>query len=117
MKLVDFLVYLLQTHAKTLKRLSALFGEELFFEILEQSAENSQSQPFLFTLNADGFDPPKNKIHRHAYMEIEGVVRELKLPEVLEFHLWSYPFYRCHLGNSCGSHRGGKRQLHLGHDQ
>jgi hypothetical protein len=40
------------------------------------------------------FQSPQNDHYSSPYAEIEGAVREFKLPSPLEFHLWAYPHYR-----------------------
>jgi hypothetical protein len=99
-KLIDFLISLLQTHAQTLKRLAALLGEEDFLDLLETAGENEPTSEFQFHLNSNWFEAPTSKTHRQAYGELEGAVRDLNLPAVLEFHLWAYPFYRSFIESS-----------------
>lgn len=98
MKLIDFLISVLQAHGQTLQRLAALFGEEEILEILELAGDSSddknQNTTNEFQLLSEWLEPPSTITHRSAYAEIEGAVREMKLPAVLEFHLWTYPFYR-----------------------
>ena len=102
MRIADFLILILQSHAQTLQRLAALFGEDEFTEMLENAEEPS----------TPGFDPeefsdgslrlirPQAGDAGAAYQQLEGCVRELSLPEVLEFHLWAYPFYRAFIESS-----------------
>lgn len=103
MRLVEFLIYMLEAQAETLKRLSALLGEETLMEILEAAGEAAGE-------TADGtaesvaptvsekvialFESPGAAFGGSAYQELEGAVQELNLPEVLQFHLWAYPHYR-----------------------
>lgn len=96
MTLSAFLIQILKTHASTLQHLAAYFGEEVLFELLELAAENHDEDPDLnpeFHLDLSWFYLPNPSLSQ-GYAEIEGAVLELKLPEVLEFHLWAYPFYR-----------------------
>ena len=101
-RFVDLLIFILQTHAETLKRLAAFFGEEEFLEILENSQEPSEgSNPgghSSFTLETEWFEEGtegnSGRNGSSAYFELEDSVRELNLPAPLEFHLWAYPFYR-----------------------
>ena len=96
MTLSAFLIQILRTHAITLQHLAAYFGEEALFELLEQSAENHDEDRDLnpeFHLDLNWFYLPKPSLSQ-GYAEIEGSVLDLKLPEVLQFHLWAYPFYR-----------------------
>ncbi len=100
MTLAEFLVQILKTHAQTLQRLAAYFGEEALLEILERAGdiEESAGTPppqSTFRLQKAWFAPaPLAAAKTSPYAELEGSVREFKLPEVLEFHLWAYPFYR-----------------------
>jgi hypothetical protein len=98
MRLVDFLILLLETHAETLRRLAAFFGEEEFFEILEASGDeedaekkdNSDNQKILELV----LEKPLPGASESVYQELEGAVQEFNLPAILEFHLWAYPHYR-----------------------
>lgn len=101
MRLVDFLIAILNAHAQALTRLAAFFGEETFIEMLEDSGETiDQALPpskFAKNTHADGviwLDSPNPSSNANAYRELEGAVREFGLPEVLNFHLWAYPHYR-----------------------
>lgn len=101
MRLVDFLVLLLQAHAETLRRLAAFFGEENLIQLLEDAGESFDDRrlaglepipsgaSFSKTTWSEGESPSSN-----PYAELEGTVHELALPEILEFHLWAYPHYR-----------------------
>lgn len=91
MKFVEFLVYVLQTQGETLQRLAAFFGEEELFELLEAAGDHPDPQLSSFSLNPSWFEPSEKTSN---YAALDNVVRELKLPAVLEFHLWAYPFYR-----------------------
>jgi hypothetical protein len=92
-RLVDFLIRLLEAQAQTLQRLAALFGEDILLEILERGAELGEEQ---------GIEPPPislawfkpNGGEGSPYAQLEGAVRDLKLSPVLLFHLWAYPTYR-----------------------
>ena len=94
MRLVDFLIRVLEAHAQTLQRLAALFGEEILLELLERGAEadeESGSERVAVSLSwfkANGSD------HGSPYAELEGAVRDFKLSPVLQFHIWAYPGYR-----------------------
>jgi hypothetical protein len=104
MRLVDFLVLLLQAHAETLKRLGAFFGEENLVHLLEDAGESFDDrklaglEPPKFAVTSVAsitwIDTPTPHSMASAYAELEGTVHELALPEVLEFHLWAYPHYR-----------------------
>lgn len=100
MRLVDFLILLLSAQADTLKRLGAFFGEENLVEMLEDIGETIEGAlpPTQWAGKAGAsviwIDPQSSYSNANAYAELEGAVRELDLPEVLEFHLWAYPHYR-----------------------
>ncbi len=100
MRLIDFLIYLLQAHAQTLSRLAAFFGEEKFIEILEDAGEKNSNQlpPSQFADQQGAqilwLDSPQPGSNSNAYAELEGAVRDMGLPALLEFHLWAYPHYR-----------------------
>jgi hypothetical protein len=100
MRLVDFLILLLQAHAETLKRLAAFFGEEEFVEMLEDSGETIDRAlpPTKYAGEAGArviwIDTPSPHSNANAYAELEGTVLELSLPATLAFHLWAYPHYR-----------------------
>lgn len=104
MRLVDFLVLLLNAQAETLKRLGAFFGEEILVAMLEDAGESFDDrrlaglEPAKFAstsvASVTWIAAPTPHTNANAYAELEGTVRELDLPEVLEFHLWAYPHYR-----------------------
>lgn len=99
MRLVDFLVLVLEAHAETLKRLAAFFGEEKLLEMLEASDDAEHELPAL-DLKLIPFAPVGTGLPaggRSPYVELEGTVREFGLPAVLEFHLWAYPHYRAYI--------------------
>lgn len=106
MRLVDFLILLLGAHSEALKRLAAFFGEERFIDMLEDSGDTiDKSLPIRkFTDKAGAaliwIDMNSPRTNANAYVELEGAVRELSLPEVLEFHLWAYPHYRAFIESS-----------------
>ena len=110
MRLVDFLVLLLSAHAETLKRLAAFFGEEVLVAMLEDAGESFDDrrlaglEPQKFATSSVAtvtwIDSPSPHSNANAYSELEGTVRELGLPEVLEFHLWAYPHYRAFIESS-----------------
>jgi hypothetical protein len=95
MRLVEFLTYLLEAQAETLKRLAAFFGEDVFLEMLENSGDeipiptlDRKLVPF------ESLSDHSSLGSRSPYMELEGAVHEFGLPAVFEFHLWAYPYYR-----------------------
>lgn len=96
MRIVDFLIQVLEAHADTLKRLAALLGEERLLELLENAPEESSSvapSAVIHELSA-ARGPQGGFPSGAAYRELEGSVHEFGLPEFLEFHLWAYPYYR-----------------------
>jgi hypothetical protein len=97
MRFVEFLIAILEAHAQTLHRLAALLGEEILVELLE-TAGDDETIPKLpsppLALSPDWFDTPAPFSEASAYGELEGAVSEMKLPSMLEFHLWAYPHYR-----------------------
>lgn len=101
MRLVDFLIALLQTHAHALQRLAALFGEDVLIEILENQPEppefpdpRKSARPSYSM--SDFKNPPLRGVGGFggSYSELETTVQNLRLPTMLEFHLWAYPPYR-----------------------
>jgi hypothetical protein len=93
-RLVDFLIYLLEAQAQTLHRLAALFGEEILLHMLEESGDAIQEQTVPPRFDTQWFEAPRDMGFSSPYAELEGAVHEFKLPAVLEFHLWAYPHYR-----------------------
>lgn len=104
MRVCDFLAMVLQTQGEVLKELLLSLPEwELsqddFMEALERAHETpeipvaSPMQPTHSGLAVQAGkrkSPPKGQ----AYQVIAHTVTALKLPEWLEFYVWSYPFYR-----------------------
>lgn len=125
MRLADFLIALLEAHAETLKRLAALFGEDNLVQLLEMAGDDKAARPPEYEVHAQIFElPSPSRPQTDPYTAIEGAVRELDLPAVLLFHLWTYPHYRAYIespldldsrlpGPGCDSgailHRGGRR--------
>ncbi|HUP58147.1 MAG TPA: hypothetical protein VM598_11885 [Bdellovibrionota bacterium] len=93
MRLVDFLIRLLEAHSQTLQRLAALFGEEILLEMLEKAAERTP-EPTAPRIQFGWFSKGGGQTFGSPYAELEGAVRELTLSPVLQFHLWAYPVYR-----------------------
>jgi hypothetical protein len=91
MRLVDFLIHLLEAHAHTLQRLAAMFGEEILVEMLEQAGDEPPPPSRPIPPASDWLDPAASS---SAYSELEAAVHDLRLPPMLEFHLWAYPHYR-----------------------
>lgn len=114
MRLVEFIIALLEAHGETLKRLAALFGEENLLELLEMAGDISgdatgKEKPQLPQINPDALAELEELSAQYqssayaggnTYAEIEGSVRELGLPATLEFHLWTYPLYRAFIESS-----------------
>ncbi len=96
MRLVDFLIALLEAHGQTLMRLAAFFGEEKIIEMIEEvgdSPSSPESAPLL-SIQQDWQAPDRVTASGSAYAELENAVHELKLPAMLEFYVWAYPHYR-----------------------
>lgn len=103
LRLVDYLLLVLEAHAQTLKRLAAFFGEEELLQLLESAGEREEASAELDLepgLLACWAPPAAPGSASSAYQEIEGAVHELGLPAVLEFHLWAYPLYRAFIESS-----------------
>ena len=105
MRLVEFLILILEAHAESLLRLAAFFGEDALFEILEDYGDRytelthgkpeARAQALIHGLIQEKkLTPPLARETSFAYQAIEGAVQNLQLPPPLEFHLWAYPFYR-----------------------
>lgn len=93
MRVVDFLIAVLEAQAQTLQRLAAFFGEELLLEILERAGDQAPAEP-PFEFESEWLERPFGEVPGSAYGELEGAVREMQLSAVLQFHLWAYPPYR-----------------------
>jgi hypothetical protein len=104
---IDFLILILQTHAQSLARLAALFGEDSLTEFLESQEDPPHPQ------NLSALDAAEERFRRfcerhgeladwtinsspvgNPYSELETCLQDLKLSPVLEFYVWAYPFYR-----------------------
>jgi hypothetical protein len=92
-RLVEFLIQLLEAQAHTLHRLAALFSEEMLLHMLEESGDTMNDRIRPLSLKSGDLLPP-NGGEFSAYAALEGAVHDFKLPAVLEFHLWAYPTYR-----------------------
>ncbi|MFZ9594789.1 MAG: hypothetical protein ACO3A2_01790 [Bdellovibrionia bacterium] len=95
MSWTELIIRLLQAQGQTLSRLAAFFGEDNLVAILEAAGESQIPNPTLFTKikESASTDSPFWK-PGSPFLEIETAVHELQLSAVLEFHLWSYPYYR-----------------------
>lgn len=104
MRLVELLIQLLEAHASTLARLAALLGERELVEALESAADETGAVGLPERLLEDRSrwlgPAPAGGSEAAAYQELEGSVRELRLPALLEFHLWAYPPYRAFIESS-----------------
>jgi hypothetical protein len=92
--LVEFLTYLLEAHAHTLHRLAALFGEEILVHMLEESGDEIAARMTPPKFKPEWFERAEGSELSSPYAELEGAVLDFKLPAMLEFHLWAYPYYR-----------------------
>jgi len=101
LRLVDFVMALLEAHALTLLRLVVYFGEPKLIELLESVPDDDAASAGVgdFAL-LPGVDdaltppPPMGPQLKHPFTEIEGHVGELGVSSLLEFYLWAYPGYR-----------------------
>lgn len=93
MRLVEFLIHVLEAHAQTLHRLAALFGEEMLLHMLEESGDEIAEKAAPPRFNVAWFEKSHGG-YSSPYTELESAVHDFKLPAVLEFHLWAYPHYR-----------------------
>lgn len=97
MRIVEFLIAILEGHAETLKRLAALLGEENLITLLEMAGDEDEApKPAenATVIPLHDFESPRAGSPSAPYAELEGAVHEMNLPAVLEFHLWAYPHYR-----------------------
>ena len=99
-RLVDFLTAVLRTHAESLNRLAALFGEDIVLDMLENTPELDPS-PEQVTAWEGLFSrfaplPTSGPLGDPdaAYRRLESEVHSQKMAEFLEFHVWTFPFYR-----------------------
>jgi hypothetical protein len=93
-RLIDFLVHLLEAQAQTLQRLAAFFGEAELLEMLETAGEIEDAHPTIIKINPHWFEKSNQPDRTSTYAKLEGSVHDFKLSAMLEFHLWAYPFYR-----------------------
>lgn len=104
MRLVDFLILVLEAHAETLKRLSLIVGEDELIEAIEaHDSESIQKLRDPTELKALVSELTPDSPHRPGdfhgelgdpYRKLEGAVLDFELPPVLEFYLWAYAPYR-----------------------
>ena len=113
MRLVEFLKFLLAAHGDALKRLAALLGEDVLVSILEELPEDPRAIAPLSRRISSAFYPPMDTSKpkepgmertlvplSNPYQELEGAVRDLKMPAVLEFYIWAFPLYRSYIQSS-----------------
>ena len=72
MRLVEFLIFLLEAHAHTLHRLAALFGEEMLLHMLEESGDKIAELTAPPRFRTEWFEPPQNSGFSSPYAELEG---------------------------------------------
>ncbi|MCC7440407.1 MAG: hypothetical protein IT285_02170 [Bdellovibrionales bacterium] len=93
MRLVDFLVLVLQAHGRLLVDLKEIFGADLLLRILanykptELALQGSKLWE-LFPLK------PRSSHSPFPFETLEKPVKEMRLNEDLEFFVWAYPYYR-----------------------
>lgn len=103
MKLADLLAQILESHGEGLKRLAAYFGEEAFMELIESGTPEEPAHQAKLTAIAkktQGVERIQTLEMDQGYREIQSRVRDLGLPEFLEFYLWAFPPYRALIENS-----------------
>lgn len=95
---------ILRAQGLFLHQMAEYLGPEVASQILEEAGESTDpDQPhihvpglptlrsILSTQAPPDFEPGD---HGAVYLNIESTVRELNLPAMMEFYLWSYPAYR-----------------------
>jgi hypothetical protein len=102
MRLVDFLIFLLEAHAQTLQRLAALLGEDELLRVLEDAGEildeSDEKDVLPQRIKTSWFEAATSDSRgKSPYSELEWAVREFHLPSIFEFHLWAYPHYRAYI--------------------
>ncbi len=113
MTLAELCQEVLTAQAQTLRRLSALLGDDTLLELLEQVEDGDESSTSegedLGVDWRECFEQPRagSPLGNHegnAYQSLEGVVREAELTAMLEFHLWAFPPYRTLIESPMGLH-------------
>jgi hypothetical protein len=104
-QLFEFLIDILRTHAQTLQRLAAFFGEEELLHMLEAAGDEPDENSCSIQADIQWFEAPSSKPAKAVgYSELQVAVSDLKLPAVFEFHLWAYPYYRCWIESALDLH-------------
>jgi hypothetical protein len=95
MKLCDFLTLILSHHGEMIRTLAGLMPEwELDQEALLEALENAQEQEEEISSQSSSPGKSQRAATVKSYQKIAHTVSSLKLPEWLEFYLWSYAPYR-----------------------
>ncbi|MGE0614719.1 MAG: hypothetical protein AB7P04_03685 [Bacteriovoracia bacterium] len=99
MKLCEFLTLLLRTQGRVLQELLATCGEGRLAQLLRDNEVTAR-------ISVQGLQlvhgPMSYQGHGEGFAMIEQTVTDLALPEEIEFHLWSYPFYRAFIESELG---------------
>jgi len=100
MLFVEFLIYLLKAHSKTLVLISQLLGEEQWLKILNSLPQQNkiEQKPILKLLQANQENKQNNV--PSPYKLLQEAVSNTQLSKELEIHLWSYPHYRAFIESS-----------------
>lgn len=95
MRWVDFLVQVLKTQGRTLQRLSVLYGEDTLIEWMEAAGDEMATPDLTFQIESSWLLPAQPTQSTFSPLEaLEQAARETELSAVLEFYLWTYPYYR-----------------------
>jgi hypothetical protein len=116
MRLVDFLIALLEAHAQALHGLGALLGEEELIEAIDAMdgapavvQDATEARAFVTRIASEyAILKAEDRIPNLSsailtgssgdpYRLLEGAVRGFNLTPVLEFYLWTYPLYRAYI--------------------
>lgn len=92
--LANFLSFVLARHADGLKLLAESLSEDLLVEIIERRFEDETYKGMSPLLAAGVWEDPEESHADVVYEEIQTTVEKSKLPQSLEFYLWTYPYYR-----------------------
>ena len=98
MRVVEYVIRMMEAHGQTLLGLSALFGDEIVIEILDRATEKREADPSRYPAPAAHLPlahaPIALRPTGSAYGELESAVRAMNLSPFLKFYLWAYPHYR-----------------------
>lgn len=94
MRLVEFLITLLEAQAQTLIRLAAIFGEDALIELMEHVGDQDDETPALDPMPKLRPSAKRTSGEAAAYAEIDDAISHCGLPPPLRFYLWAFPPYR-----------------------